>query len=334
MSQHWSVGIDGGGTRTRAVLADDAGHIAARALGGPGNYQLVGLDGVVGLVRGLLDELATQCGGLPDAHSVGLALAGAGRRHEQEAIHSRLMDLGSALSIAVVSDARAALEGAHGGREGVIAIAGTGSMVLGKSLSGQEIRAGGLGPLLGDEGSGYRLALEALRAVLRARDGAGQPTALSASLARALHLSDWDEVIGRVYGGDLTRDRIAAAAPELFAAVRAGDVVAAEILEGEARALGRQIAAVAGRLELGPVAAPVACLGGVFAEVGMVWPLLESAATSCGQSIRRVEAQLEPVLGAVLLAHQASGRGRSKALVEGLSACGPIAWDEPATADQ
>ena len=213
MTPFWSVGMDGGGTRTRAVMVDEHGAVCARAVGGPGNYQLVGLDGVVELVSGLLDELWEQLGEQRGSGSMCVALAGAGRRDEQEAICAALSHLPGGSSASVVSDARAALEGAHGGQAGIIVIAGTGSMVLGKAESGQEARAGGLGPLLGDEGSGYRLVLEGLRAVLRARDGAGPDTELTAALAQAFDLTDWNQVIGRVYGGDLTRERLAAAAP-------------------------------------------------------------------------------------------------------------------------
>lgn len=318
--------MDGGGTRTRAVLVDDEGRVSARAVAGPGNYQLVGLAGVADLVCGLLDGLGVRRGEPQGEVSLCVALAGAGRRDEQEAIRARLDSLGRASSVSVASDARAALEGAHGGQSGIIVIAGTGSMVLGKSQSGQEVRAGGLGPLLGDEGSGYRLVLEGLRAVLRARDGAGPVTDLTPALARAFDLTDWDQVICRVYGGDLTRERIAAAAPHLFAAVRQGDPVAAEILGRETRALGEQVAAVAARLTQRPV--DVACLGGVFAEVELVWPLLAEAAAARGEEVRRVAPRLEPVLGAALLAQRASGQPVLAEWVERLAASGPADWDE------
>lgn len=323
-SRDLCVGVDGGGTRTRAVAVDGRGQVVARAAAGPGNFQLVGLDGVADLIEGLLRELGAQHGAGDAVASLGVGLAGAGRRPEQVALEGRLDELGRSPRTCVVSDARAALEGAHGGGVGIIAICGTGSMVLGKSGSGEEVRAGGLGPLLGDEASGYRLVLEAMRAVLRARDGAGEDTSLSAALSGAFGLTGWDEAIGRVYGGDLTRDRIAAAAPHFFAAVRQGDAVAARILASEARALGRQVAAVAARLDVRPV--DVACIGGVFHEAALVWPPLAGAAAAAGQEIRRVEPQLEPVLGAALLARRAADLPVSAAFFDGLRGHGPLDW--------
>lgn len=314
------VGMDGGGTRTRAVLTDSSGLFLASATAGCGNYQIVGLDGVADLAIGLLSDLGLLD---PSSHpdpsqqaelSLCLALAGAGRAHEQEAITQRLHDLGAAARICVVSDARAALEGAHGGQPGIIVIAGTGSMVLGIDQKGVQIRAGGWGHLLGDEGSGYRLVVEGLRAVLRAKDGWGPKTRLDESLRAAFDLTNWDQAVARVHGGDLDREHIAAASPAVFAAARSGDQVAAEIIRSGARSLGLQVGAVARRLGMS-ADVPVACIGGVFAEIEALWPDLERAAQGHEAAVRRATPRLSPVLGALLLARHQAGLAVSEELI-------------------
>jgi N-acetylglucosamine kinase-like BadF-type ATPase len=90
-------------------------------------------------------------------------VAGAGRLAEQVALKGELESRVLAESILVVTDARTALEGAHCGSPGIVCIAGTGSMVLGRNASGEEARAGGWDPVLGDEGSAYWLVLESVR---------------------------------------------------------------------------------------------------------------------------------------------------------------------------
>ena len=301
--------MDGGGTRTRAVLADSSGRVLASAMAGCGNYQIAGLEGVATLIMGLLSALgvpALRSGpGISERSEVSLcaALAGAGRAHEQEAITERLGELGAATRICVVSDARGALEGAHAGQPGIIVIAGTGSMVLGIDHRGNQTRAGGWGHLLGDEGSGYRLVVEGLRAVLRARDGWGPPTRLDEALRTAFSLANWDQIIARVHGGDLDREHIAAAAAAVFSTARSGDRVAVDIIKSGAESLGQQVGAVARRLDL-EEEVPVACVGGVFEEIDVLWPHLEHAALKHVASVRRCRPRLSPVLGALLLAWQ------------------------------
>jgi len=314
------VGMDGGGTRTRAVLADSSGRFRGAATAGCGNYQIVGLDGVAELTIGLLSSLGLRPLGRrahPSSQaglSLCVALAGAGRADEQEAIGERLRELGAATRSCVVSDARAALEGAHGGQPGIIVIAGTGSMVLGINHKGVQVRAGGWGHLLGDEGSGYRLVVEGLRAVLRARDGWGPATQLDEGLRAALDLSNWDQVIARAHGGDLDREHIAAAAPAVFAAARSGDQVATDMIRAGASSLGHQVGAVAGRLDMTDDV-PVACIGGVFGEVEAMWPHLERAALQHVLSVRRTPPRLSPVLGALLLARRQGGAIVSEDLI-------------------
>ncbi|MDP6019419.1 MAG: BadF/BadG/BcrA/BcrD ATPase family protein [Candidatus Latescibacteria bacterium] len=162
-------------------------------------------------------------------------VAGAGRLAEQVALKGELESRVLAESILVVTDARTALEGAHCGSPGIVCIAGTGSMVLGRNASGEEARAGGWDPVLGDEGSAYWLVLESVRRALRALDGSGPTTQLRKDLLEVLDLSEWDEIIAGVYGGGLSRERIAEACPAVFAAARSGDQVAVEVIDSGAR---------------------------------------------------------------------------------------------------
>ncbi|NKB70557.1 MAG: hypothetical protein GKR89_26095 [Candidatus Latescibacteria bacterium] len=227
----------------------------------------------------------------------------------------------------VVSDAQGALEGALGGRPGLIVIAGTGSMVLGKDGDETYLRAGGWGPALGDQGSGYSLGLAGLRAVLQARDGWGPPTNLDGRLLQALGLEGWEQVVACVYGGPCDRSALAALAEQVCQSARGGDAVAERLVEQAAADLGGQVAAVARRLNLG-ASVEMACVGGLFKADELLWPGLTAAAAAAGIILERRPALLPPVLGAVLLARrfvglepsaQVLGELQEGALQEGLS---------------
>ena len=260
-----------------AVLVDREGVVRDMRTGGCGNYQRIGAAGL----RALLDDLLLPllAGVAADGAALCLALAGAGRPREQQQIAMLLKERRWSGVVRVESDARAALMGAHAGAAGLIAIAGTGSIVLGQNQDGQLMRAGGWGPLLGDEGGGYYLGLRALRAVARQLDGAGPDTALVEALAEALDMADWSGLIPAVYGGSIDRERIAALGPLVTAAAERGDVVALDIVERAGGALGDQVAAVARRLGLLP-AASLCCMGGVLGRGGLLAAVLERAAAA------------------------------------------------------
>jgi len=296
------VGIDGGGTHTRALALDGEGRLRGRASAGCGNFQVLGLEGLEALLGGLWPALGV---GLP-LDALCLGLAGAGRPAEQQAIAERVLERGWAGQVRVVSDAQAALVGAHGGGPGLVVLAGTGSMVLGRNAQGGQARAGGWGPWLGDEGSGYYLGLEGIKAALRARDGWGPATVLEERLRRGLGLEDWDQLVRRIYSGELGRDGVAALGPEVLTAAREGDGCARQIAAAAGEALGRQLGAVARRLGLGPEV-EVAGVGGVFAARELLWPALEAAAEGVGCRLRWREPLLPPVLGAALIAWEAAG---------------------------
>lgn len=301
----WAIGVDGGGTHTRAALVDGAGVVRGVRVGGCGNFQRIGTTGLQTLLDELLSPLLALAG--VDSASLCLALAGAGRTAEQEEIALMMKRGGWRGRVCVESDARAALEGAHAGGPGLIAIAGTGSIVLGKNNRQELVRAGGWGPLLGDEGSAYYLGLQALQAATRNLDGAGPDTELVGELVADLGLQSWDQLVPEVYGGRINHARIAALGPLVSVVAERGDVVALDIVDRAGAALGVQIAAVADRLGLVD-GADLCCMGGVFSAGGLLQPALQRAAAQRMGHLSVRPALLPAMLGAVLLAWGQKGQ--------------------------
>ncbi len=180
------VGGDGGGTRLRLALADGAGRILSRRMGPPGLVEPGGEARVAARITDEVTALAREVGAPLPVDAICIGLAGVGRTERAEAVRSALEAAGVARRVQVVTDAAVALRDAFGAGVGILLIAGTGSVALARRPDGEIGRAGGWGSLLGDEGSGYRLGLEGLRAGLRGRDGRGPVTALATELAGAL----------------------------------------------------------------------------------------------------------------------------------------------------
>jgi len=168
-----AVGVDAGGTGSRAVVVR-AGTVVERRDLGPLNV-LLHADAVDRLAR-----LVTAVG----AVEAGFGLAGVRSPADADRLAAELADRTGA-RVAVGDDADAALAGAFRGGPGIVVIAGTGSGAVGRDAAGRTARAGGHGYLLGDEGGGYWIGREAVRAALRAADGTGPPTVLAALVQEA-----------------------------------------------------------------------------------------------------------------------------------------------------
>lgn len=306
------LGADGGGTKTLGILADGEGRLLARRQVGPGNPNVVGPEtaarNLVDLLTGCCKDAACSIG---DLSAVVLGLAGVGapaiRDSLLDALRGELARRDSRLPPVVIeSDARIALEGAFGGRPGAILIAGTGSIVLGKLPEGTIVRAGGWGRTLGDEGSGYFLGREALRAVAQEIDSSGSAGALRKLLAERHGWTSREQIIVAVYQH---RFDLPSLAPLVLQAAESGDEVSRSILSRGAKDLAAQVAAVVRQIRTeGSV--DVAFVGGLIDHDNIYTDILKQAIRRAAPSVRVRAAELPPAQGAVLLAlHHARSSG-------------------------
>lgn len=256
------AGVDGGGSKTLAVIVDAAGRERGRATAESSNYAAVGLERAVAEIRAAVTGAAVQAGASPPLGGAWVGLAGVDRDADKAAILPHLRWL--APEIRLGNDAELVLAGLPEG-SGVAAIAGTGSIVLGRAPDGSTARAGGWGHVIGDEGSGYDLGRRALGAASRAADGRGPATALLDGILRHWDLSEPSGMIAPVYhdrAGDKTA--IAQLAEVVFAAARDGDPVARRLVADAAAEIALGIGAVADRLGFGATPLPLALAGGIL----------------------------------------------------------------------
>jgi len=316
------MGVDGGATKTLAAVLDLRERTLHLGHGGPSNEDAVGADAAVRELLKAADEAIAHAG--IDAGQLGAAvLAIAGTDTEAVARNVRAARTDAWL---VVNDVVAAWATATGGGPGVAAIAGTGSNVFGVGGTGADARAwraGGWGHVLGDEGSGYWLGVQSIKAALRHRERSGPATALSVALPAFFGESSVEAVASSVYSKPLTKGEIAAFAIETAKLAEQGDAVARELYERGAHELGEQIAAVIRQTGLcedsggpGGEEFPVGLIGSAFKAGPVFVEPLTRAIHACAPRARVSTVEMAPVGGSLLLAARACGDGDAIAATE------------------
>jgi glucosamine kinase len=291
------VGIDAGGSKTRAFAVDRDGAVVGRGAGGGAN--LLSSPDPAGSIAAALSESL----GNAKPEAVVLSCSGGDRPADREKGRAILTQLvGPAVRIEVTHDAIAALYAGNPAGCGVVLISGTGSIAFGRNDEGEERRAGGWGYLIGDEGSAVWLGLEGLRAAAHHADGRGAGTAITAHLLGELGVDSFMEVIPQLYGRPHPAPAILAAVRAVGRAAAEADAIAVSIVQRGAHALARAASVVAAELRLEE--GPVYLAGGAFESL----PSLERAVR--GELLRMLpRATVEPVseepaMGAARLAMQ------------------------------
>lgn len=297
------LAIDGGGTKTTALLADHQGNILGRGMAGPTSGHFVGHEAVVNHLR------AAAAMALDAARYEGpldLVFIGAPAVY-QDTAQEALQEMVPIRNLHCEGDDRTAFVGALSGAHGVVVLAGTGSFARGVSPEGLSLSVGGWGTLLGDEGSAYDIGVQALKAVARAADGLGPETALTKVIRDRFRISRVRELTRIVYRPDFTREQAAGLAPAVAEAAREGDPVARSIMHGAGEALGHLAATVLARLSMQGQPVPVVLTGGVAAARDLVLPGLMARVRAVCPEANFPEPRYDPAIGAVVLALQTAG---------------------------
>jgi N-acetylglucosamine kinase-like BadF-type ATPase len=301
------LGIDAGGSSVVAWLGrrltSGELQIVGKGAGGPANPHSVGWGAAVAeidlaIAAAFAEANRRRC----TVGAMCIAAAGVARRAEQQRLTAYAVRHHWAEAVDVVDDAQPVLAAGTPDDWGIAVIAGTGSIVVGRSPGGKMARAGGWGPLLGDEGSAYSIAVEGLRAAVRAVDGRGPQTRLTDDLLKALKLTSPQQLVATIYDTPLSRSQLARLAPIVTQAAIEADPVAGHIVDHAAVALAEQIGVVAAKLEFNSDRFPLALAGGVLVECDLVRDSLLHHAHRRGIAITAVQTVPEPVAGAVKLA--------------------------------
>lgn len=309
MSEYF-LGVDGGQSSTIALIGDETGRIAGWASAGPCNHvgASEGRAKFLQVMRECLSQAAI-CAGLdtgPRLKFRAACLGMSGGPDDKSALLAELID---AERLIVTHDAKIAWAGATESAPGLVVIAGTGSIAYGENAQGETARAGGWGYIFGDEGGGFDIARQALRATLREHEGWGPRTALTPAVMELTGAADANDALHRLYTVDWPRARVAELAIAVDRIAGEGDPIAADILRNAAQQLALLAASVRRQLwneeavDLPPVR--ISWIGGVF-QSQILLDRFRTLALLDGNSVAEPPKR-SPAAGALIVAYRAAG---------------------------
>ncbi|HEX4202628.1 MAG TPA: BadF/BadG/BcrA/BcrD ATPase family protein [Ktedonobacteraceae bacterium] len=254
------LGVDGGGSKTLAVVVDTQGHEVARGEAAGSNHNNVGMEVAMRNLRLAIENASVAAAYPLPFGKAWLGISGLDRPDDHQTLLPLLQDV--AQQVHLTNDGELGLS-ALDNAAGVAIIAGTGSIILGRDSQGRTARTGGWGYLIGDEGSGYFIAHNALIAAARSSDGRGPQTLLLDLILEHWHISKPEDLIGQVYVGD-SKAKVAQLARCVFQAARQGDAIAQQIVTLGAEELALAVHAVCQQLDFPQHNVPLALVGSLL----------------------------------------------------------------------
>jgi N-acetylglucosamine kinase-like BadF-type ATPase len=316
------LAVDGGQTSSKAIIATTTGQILGWGSGspcdhlhGPGGYER-NRDAIHSSANAALADAGV---GSERIVAVGLGLTSAPRESEALPLFDRMVrELCDPDTIWVDADFVSNLAGASGGQPGVVVIAGGGSIGYGIDAHGNEAIAGGLGYLMGDEGSGWYIGLRAIQEAAKAFDLRGPDTALLPMVLEHYGIARIREVIRIIYGTSFTRDMVSTIARDVIDIARQGDLVAAEIVHTAAARLGETALGTIRQLHAPGSPVSVYPTGGIFRAGPILLDTFSRTISSDWSNAAVVEPRHPPVIGAFLKACELAGIERSEDMLSTL----------------
>lgn len=296
------IGLDGGGTKTKCVIADENLNIINEAVSGPSNFLMIGNETVSQTLYELItNSLSESKIYYEQIAGIVLGTTGAGRRSDAEMLENFfknfLLQKKINLNFRVESDARIALEGAFSGKTGSILIAGTGSIMFGKDVNGNIHRVGGFGRFIGDEGSGYTIGRLGLQAVAKSFDGRTKRTLLSELLKEKFGIVDPSNLITEVYKNNFD---IASVAPLVIKAAELKDKICTEIINEQIDELILHIKSMYNLLNEKEM--KLSLIGSTITTDNFYAKKFREKIISEMSNVKLIEPELSPAMGAVLMA--------------------------------
>ncbi len=279
---HW-IGVDGGGTRSRALVGDARGRRLGAADGGSGLIDPADPDRTVDAVAALVRAAAAAARVALPVRGLWAGLAGTGHARARATVEAALLRAGLAGRVTVGSDVEVAHADAFGAGPGILCVLGTGSSVRAVGPCGKVVQVGGWGQLLGDEGSGYRIGLDGLRAVMQASDGRGPRTSLSAAILEAAGAAKPRDLVG--WAARAAKGEVAALAVPVAREARKGDAVAACVIHTALGAVRSHLEAALERTPGWDGPPVVAFVGGLVGDESVLREPVTAIAAELGCSV-------------------------------------------------
>lgn len=300
------LGLDGGGTKTYALLSDERGNVLGKGKSGNGNHQVNAARAAASIREAAFGAIADAGLGLEDIQHTYFGLAGADREADYQILHPMIRELGFT-KYTINCDTMIGLRAGTNRPYGVALICGTGTNAAGRNPYGEHYQCGGFDYMYGDFGGGGSLNIEVFRSVIRSWDGREQSTHLTPLLLKMLGYDNVETMFNDFldHGKHVPTD----AARLLFEAAALNDDVALEILHRQGVELGKSAVAVIRKLGMEKNAFDVVLAGSLLTRGDQGWmsPLIEQAVKSVAPKAAIVTLATEPVVGAVWSAMESDG---------------------------
>ena len=327
MTRDLLIGVDGGQTATKALVARVDGTLLASGRGGPSDHFHIegGVEKNRIAIRGAVTSALAAAGETADqVRSIGLGLTGAPTGGSQTpAILEIVRELLDPPHIAITPDYVTNLAGASGGGPGVVLIAGGGAIGYGVTADGREAIAGGYGFLIGDEGSAFNIGLRAISAAARAGDLRTGPTALQAIVEDHFKIEEIRRVPRVVYQAGFSREHISLLAPKVVSVARDGDAAANNILTTAGQELALTGLGVIRQLFQAGDPVEVFLTGGVFDAGDILLAPFRAALHNGWPSAESRAPRFPPAVGCLILAARAAGISVDDTWLESVAASLP-----------
>lgn len=298
------LGVDGGGTKTHALVSQENGQILGHGEGATSNHQVSGLHAAIAEIRKAVESALYMSKLLPGNIEIGFyCLAGADLPEDFQMLEKAIGELALSKTIRIKNDTFAALRSGLTRPSGVVVVCGTGFNAAGIAPNGRELVLPGLGAISGDRGGGGAISMEIIRSVMRAWDGRGEKTLLTDLVLNALNLESIEILLEKLYHQEIKHHDLLVLVPLLFDAAEKDDEVARNLIIAVGKEVGITARALIRRLGLQNRRSEVVLAGSVFKGKGSL--LLDTVGDTLHTEFPDVSIKrprFEPVVGALLLA--------------------------------
>ena len=301
---HYVLGVDGGASKTHALVLEETGKVLGFGMGGSSNHQVAGIQAAMGEVERAVNQAMNQADLQSHEIEVGcFCLAGADLKEDYAMLQDSVEAFSFTQSVMVKNDTIAALRSGLTQSWGVVVICGTGFNAAGIARDGKEIILPGLGTISGDWGGGYELSQEMIRLVMRAWDGRGKPTLLTDLVLEGFSVSSIEDLLSKLYHQKIGYQRQLELVPLLFEAAEADDGPARDLIIQLGLEVGVTANTLIRRLSLENEAVEVVLAGSVFKGKGaLLLETISRAVLDIAPKAKLIRPRFEPVVGAALLA--------------------------------
>ena len=314
MERQLFLGVDGGGSKTTAVVFDETGNFVCSYVGESINYYSIGLDSARANMAQIVAEIG-KTAGCESFRGAVIGMSALGEKATDEELEAFASGVIEADSIYMDSDLYIAMQALNARNECAVVISGTGSMVTARKADGEMIHAGGWGHILGDEGSGYCIGLDAIKAAIASYEGYGEKTELYEECLSFFEIDNIYDLIGLFYDKGVSRKKVAAFAVNVRVLAATDDKVSYEILESGAKKLSKTVLSL---IKDFPKELPIGLWGGIFQHSQLYTGIFTQELEKEGfENVKLLS--FTPEIGAVFAAYRFAGVEINEAVLENIT---------------